>query len=92
MIFNIILEATNLREAGDIAESIHESLAGSPDYIDSKIILNIDDPKKLILYMEIDEFTDLRYIDDKVKKAVKCFMSEVAYKQFFKEENPYGNE
>ena len=41
-----------------IGTRIHEQLIGNPDYIDSRIILNIDEDKDILLYIYDDECTD----------------------------------
>ena len=41
-----------------IGTRIHEQLIGNPDYIDSRIILNIDEDKDILLYIYDDECTE----------------------------------
>lgn len=40
-----------------IGTKIHDQLVGNQDYIDSRIILNIDEDKDILLYID-DECTD----------------------------------
>lgn len=48
---NIIIETANDEDKLKIGNHIHEQLVGNKDYIDSNIILNIEEPNKVRLYV-----------------------------------------
>ena len=52
----ITVDTKNEKER--IGTRIHEQLIGNPDYIDSRIILNIDEDKDILLYIYDDECTE----------------------------------
>ena len=48
---HIIVKTVNEEEKMRIGNSIHEQLVGNKDYIDSNIILNIDNENEVNLYV-----------------------------------------
>ena len=48
---HIIVKTVNEEEKMRIGNSIHEQLVGNKDYIDSNIILNIDNKNEVNLYV-----------------------------------------
>ena len=48
---HIIVKTVNEEEKMRLGKSIHEQLVGNKDYIDSNIILNIDNKNEVNLYV-----------------------------------------
>lgn len=56
-----------------VGSKIHEQLRGNPDYIDSRIVLNIDDESRVCIYVqygtEIPSCLEMSNIDKIVKEC-----------------------
>lgn len=56
-----------------VGSKIHEQLRGNPDYIDSRIVLNIDDESRVNIYIqygtEIPSCLEMSNIDKIVKEC-----------------------
>lgn len=56
-----------------VGTKIHEQLRGNPDYIDSRIVLNIDDESRVNIYIqygtEIPSCLEMSNIDKIVKEC-----------------------
>lgn len=65
----IYCEDSNLKKR--VGTKIHEQLRGNPDYIDSRIVLNIDDESRVNIYVqygtEIPSCLEMSNIDKIVK-------------------------
>lgn len=48
---HMVIKTVNDEEKMRIGSSIHEQLVGNKDYIDSNIVLNIDDENEVNLYV-----------------------------------------
>lgn len=48
----IYCESDDLKKR--VGTKIHEQLRGNPDYIDSRIVLNIDDESRVNIYIQYD--------------------------------------
>ena len=64
-----------------VGEPIHDSLVGNQDYIDSNIVLNVDQGKddvpKCYLYFSKDDCKDIEYIREKAKQAIDIFIDNL---------------
>lgn len=72
----IYCESDDLKKR--VGTKIHEQLRGNPDYIDSRIVLNIDDESRVNIYIQygIDipsclEMSNLDKIAKECKEALK---------------------
>lgn len=67
----IYCESDDLKKR--VGTKIHEQLRGNPDYIDSRIVLNIDDESRVCIYVqygtEIPSCLEMSNIDKIVKSA-----------------------
>lgn len=64
-----------------VGEPIHDSLSGNQDYIDSNIVLNVDQIKDnsptCYLYFSKDDCKDIEYIREKAKQAIDIFIDNL---------------
>lgn len=67
----IYCESDDLKKR--VGMKIHEQLRGNPDYIDSRIVLNIDDESRVCIYVqygtEIPSCLEMSNIDKIVKEC-----------------------
>ena len=67
----IYCESDDLKKR--VGTKIHEQLRGNPDYIDSRIVLNIDDESRVNIYIqygtEIPSCLEMSNIDKIVKEC-----------------------
>ena len=67
----IYCESNDLKK--QVSMRIHEQLRGNPDYIDSRIILNIDDESRVCIYIqygtEIPSCLEMSNLDKIVKEC-----------------------
>lgn len=67
----IYCESDDLKKR--VGTKIHEQLRGNPDYIDSRIVLNIDDESRVCIYVqygtEIPSCLEMSNIDKIVKEC-----------------------
>lgn len=67
----IYCESNDLKK--QVSMKIHEQLRGNPDYIDSRIILNIDDESRVCIYIqygtEIPSCLEMSNLDKIVKEC-----------------------
>ncbi len=77
MLVKIILESKKQDEIYDLAESIHNSLVGNKDYVDSNIVVNFDNtlhPEQATVFFNADSCQDKEFIRQKAKEAVDLFI------------------
>ena len=67
----IYCESDDLKKR--VGTKMHEQLRGNPDYIDSRIVLNIDDESRVCIYVqygtEIPSCLEMSNIDKIVKEC-----------------------
>lgn len=67
----IYCESDDLKKR--VGTKIHEQLRGNPDYIDSRIVLNIDDESRVCIYVQygtnIPSCLELSNLDKIVKEC-----------------------
>jgi len=77
MILTIILEDAKTQEVFELAEKIHNTLAGNQDYVDSNIVLNFDnakEPQEATVFFSKDDCQNNELVRGKVKEIVDIFV------------------
>ena len=64
-----------------VGEHIHDSLRGNQDYVDSNIVLNVEQEKDnsptCYLYFSKDDCKDIEYIREKAKQTIDIFIDNL---------------
>lgn len=58
----IVIKTRNNEERNRLGENMHNLLAGNPDYIDNAIILNIDQDKRVRIWIFDEAKTEIRAV------------------------------
>lgn len=77
MLITIILESKKQDDVYDIAENLHNSLAGNKDYVDSNIVLNFNnavEPQEVTLFFAADSCQSKEEVSQKAKEAIDLFI------------------
>ena len=78
MQLTIILEDKATKEVTTLANSIHNSLVGNQDYIDSNIVLNYETEKEIeevTVFFSKDDCKNPEYIREQAKQIIDLFIS-----------------